>query len=144
MAIAVIAVITLGLLQRYVHDKAAADEQVVRQTAQELLAAGRAWWSKYRTSPPSIVAMAADGLLNPSFAPVNPLGNGYSVAVTMLGTTTPTVVVQASITRPGPIADWQRRLEANDSQPGQVIWRRFAIEVSSLQGARQEAFKSMY
>jgi type II secretory pathway pseudopilin PulG len=155
---AVITLLTAGFVGMYFAERAKAEEEVVRQNAIALLEAGRGWWAKYRTLPPtmtpSITDLAAAKLVDTGFVPVNPLGTGYAVEIVLLSSVAcPSgvgtkdayqVVVTADITRPGALIEWQERLRANGVTGTGVVWKRFMNENSTREGVRSRAFKEMY
>lgn len=144
IVVSILSLLALSVLDLHVGDKVAAEEQVVRQAAENLLEATRGYWSAHRSAPATVNDLLVEGFLRGDSLPPNPLGTGYTVGISVVAGSSALVVVSADITRPGSLSDWRGRLNATDVIPGGVAWRRYVVESSSHDSIRGEAFKGMY
>lgn len=143
ITLAVIALLTVALLGQHTRQQAEADVEITRHNALALLQAGTAWWSANRTAPPDVATLVAAGHLDTSIIPQNRIGGDFTITAQPVGGGA-RIVVGATITRPGDLQAWRRRLEAATVVGNQLQWHRIVTEIGTGPGLRGEAFKSMY
>lgn len=143
---AVIGILAAASFHQYEQKALVANLSVTRHNAEAVAIAGKAWWSNYRSAPPSLATLATQRFFDSPTPPNNPLGGPFVVTTSPLGPSAAMVVVQAPLSLPAPMTQWATALHACcvTAAGNGVEWHYVVSEYADSMGASSEAFRSMY
>lgn len=145
IALAVGAIVTAGSISLYRAQRLDADIEITRRNAEQLLFAGKTYWSVNRSYPTSVSTLVSQGYVGGSTTPTNPLGGAFSILGTNLSGDIGHIIVRASITRGGTPSEMVKPLDANSTySTDSVEWKKLVAEYGSGSGKNMEVFKNAY
>ena len=143
MALLVGILFVAGTFSAIERGKVRNDEGIAARRAQAILDAARSYWSEHRAPASSLTELVSAGLISSSVTS-NPIGGPFVVSSTTLGDGTVQLMVSTTITLPGTIDSWVRKLKASDGSGTTVYWRSFAPEFSDPAFRYGEEFRAMW
>lgn len=145
IAITISAIVTAGSITLYKAQRLAADIEVTKRNAEQLLHAGKTYWSVNRSYPTSVSTLVSQGYVGGSTTPANPLGGAFAILGANLSGDVGHIIVRASITRGGTPSEMVKPLDANSTySTDSVEWKKLVAEYGSGSAKNLESFKNAY
>lgn len=145
VAISIVGALAAGTMQLAKSHRLQGEIEVTKKNAEQLLFAGKAYWTANRSYPSSVAVLVSQGYVGGSSIPSNPLGGDFAILGANISGDIGQIIVRASITKGGTPAEMVKPLDANGTySTDSVEWRKLVTEYGSGSAKNLESFKNAY